>query len=70
MCGIEYRLNMWNSQNYCLGKSAGEEAVRIFHRGLAGGWDIEAADEICPEIICGIFIFCRYIEQENEFPIV
>ncbi len=23
-----------------------------------------------PEIICGIFIFCRYIEQENEFLVV
>lgn len=67
MGGNEYRLNMWNSQNYCLEKSTGEKVVQIFHRGLTGGWELEAADEITPEVICGIFVFCRYIEQENEF---
>lgn len=70
MGGKEYRLNMRNSQNYCLEKSTGEKVVQIFHRGLTGGWDLEAADEIAPEVICGIFVFCRYIEQENEFLIV
>lgn len=66
----EYLLIMQNSQNYHLQKSTGENAIQIFHRSLTGGWNIEAADEITPEIICGIFIFCRYIEQENEFLVV
>lgn len=65
-----YCLVMINSQNYLLKGQPGEVVVEIFHRGLTGGWDIEAADELRPEFICGIFVFCRYIEQENEFLIV
>ena len=39
-------------------------------KGIAGGWIVEDICGFVPEIICGIFIFCRYIEQENEFLIV
>ena len=66
----DYLLVMRNSQNYHMKKSSGNFAIEIFHRGLGGGWEIEAEDEITPEMICGIFIFCRYLEQENEFLIV
>lgn len=66
----QYCLFMRNSQNYILEKSTGEHAVQIFHRGLIGGWDIDATDDISPAILCGIFIFCRYLEQENEFLVV
>lgn len=65
-----YCLVMINSQNYLLKEQPGKKVMEIFHRGLAGGWDIEAADELRPELVCGIFIFCRYIERENEFLIV
>lgn len=65
-----YYLVMINSQNYLMSELPGKKVVEIFHRGLAGGWDIEAADELRPELICGIFVFCRYIERENEFLIV
>ena len=70
MLGDEYRLYMENSQNYVLGDSGGREAVRVIHCGLAGGWRIQAEERFSPGLICGIFIFCRYIEQENEFLIV
>ena len=40
------------------------------HRGIAGGWTLEDNCGFSPEMLCGIFIFCRYIEQENEFMIV
>lgn len=63
----EYCLTMKNSQNYVLEKPNGEPAATFFHRGLAGGWDIEARDALSPEILCGVFVFCRYMEQENEF---
>lgn len=66
----EYLLIMRNSQNYSLKKNTGEDAIQIFHRGLTGGWDIETSISISPEVICGIFIFCRYMEQENEFLVV
>ncbi len=63
----EYRLTMQNSQNYSLTEISGKIVVQIFHRGLIGGWNIEADDKFTPGMICAIFAFCRYIEQENEF---
>lgn len=62
----EYCLTMKNSQNYVLEKPNGEAAATFFHRGLTGGWDIEAREALSPEILCGLFVFCRYMEQENE----
>lgn len=68
--GSPYCLTMQNSQNYLLTESPQKVAVQILHRGLVGGWDIEVDEDFSPELICGIFIFCRYIELENEFLIV
>lgn len=68
--GEEYLLTMHNSQNYSLLNTCNSEVLRIMHKGIAGGWIVEDICGFVPEIICGIFIFCRYIEQENEFLIV
>ena len=66
----EYLLVMQNNQNYLLSDKSRKSIIQIFHRGIVGGWNIEAMDDFAPEIICGIFVFCKYIEQENEFSIV
>ena len=66
----EYLLVMQNDQNYLLSDKYSKAVIQIFHRGLVGGWDIEVMNDFAPEIICGIFVFCKYIEQENEFSIV
>ena len=68
--GEEYLLTMHNSQNYSLINAHNSEVLRIMHKGIAGGWAVEDICDFVPKIICGIFIFCRYIEQENEFLIV
>lgn len=68
--GNGYLLAMKDSQEYSLSGKDGEILVRVAHRGLCGGWAIEAASVFRPEMVCGIFIFCRYIEQENEFLVV
>lgn len=68
--GEEYLLTMHNSQNYSLINTHNSEVLRIMHKGIAGGWAVEDICGFVPEIICGIFTFCRYIEQENEFLIV
>lgn len=65
--GEMYILTMHNSQNYTLCDLSRREVLRIMHRGLAGGWSLEDHCGFAPEILCGIFAFCRYIEQENEF---
>jgi len=65
--GTEYRLVMKDSRNYLLERCPGQAAAKLVHCGLVGGWDIEAEDGLPPELICGVFVLCRYIEQENEF---
>lgn len=67
IAGKEYLLIMQNNQNYSLYQKTGKIIIQVFHRGLEGGWDIEATNDFAPEMICGIFVFCKYIEQENEF---
>lgn len=66
----EYELNMHNSQNYSMKASSGNVILQIMHRGLMGGWKFHDTHGFAPEILCGIFAFCRYIEEENEFIIV
>lgn len=65
-----YSLSMKDGRSYRLSDASGRVAVSISQRGLIGGWNITAADEFPPEAVCGIFAFCRYMEQENEFPMV
>lgn len=59
-------LFMLNSQNYVL-RQDGKTILSIIHNGIYGGWTIETGADFKAEDICGIFIFCRYIERENEF---
>ncbi len=64
-------LRMINSQNYRLTDTSGKVILTLLRRGIfSGGWNLDAAEELRPEFLCGIFIFCRYMEQENELPIV
>lgn len=66
----EYLLIMRNTKNYILSDKFDKAVIQIFHRGLTGGWNIEVMNDFLPEMICGIFVFCKYIEQENEFLLV
>lgn len=47
--------------------SQGNTVLQVMHTEISGGWTIDAPDNFSPEVITGLFIFCRYIEQENEF---
>ena len=68
--GESYRLVMLNSQNYTLYGKGGNTAVQIIHRGISGGWNIDAEDAFSPELLCGLFIFSKYLARENEFPMI
>ncbi len=68
--GSSYLLVMHNSQNYSLQNKDGTAVLQIMHKGISGGWTIETAENFDAQVLCGLFIFCRYIEQENEFMIV
>ena len=66
----EYDLTMHNAQNYSMKDQAGYVILQIMHRGLMGGWLLHDDHGFAPEVLCGIFTFCIYIEQENEFLVV
>ena len=68
--GFNYLLVMNNSQNYVLKNDSGASVLQIMHQGISGGWIIETNETFDAPILCGLFIFCRYIEQENEFSVV
>ncbi len=70
MAGKTYRLNRVNSQTYLMAEEGGNVLLRIAHKGLIGGWNIETRHSLDAALICGLFVFCRYMEQENEFLIV
>lgn len=63
-------LKMLNNRNYQLLDDKGQIVVQIVHKGLIGGWDIDASDCLSPTFLCALFAFCRYIEKENELLVV
>lgn len=68
--GISYLLVMYNSQNYSLQNKKGKSVLKIMHNGISGGWIVETDERFTIQILCALFVFCRYVEQENEFIIV
>lgn len=60
-------LEMLNSQNYELRSAAGSCLVQVLHRGLLGGWDLRCKVHLPPEALCGLLVFCLYLDRENEF---
>lgn len=57
-------------ENYLMKNRQGEVALCVLHRGIAGGWRIECGPEFEPWAICAVFVFCRYLEQENQMVVV
>lgn len=70
MDGHPCRLIMENSQNYVLVNENGRNLVRIIRLGLTGGWNVSTSGRFRPEMLCGLFALCRYMEQENEMILV
>lgn len=60
-------LEMLNSQNYELRSARGDCLVQVLHRGLLGGWDLRCRIHLPPEELCGLLVFCLYLDRENEF---
>lgn len=63
--GRGHMLVMRSAMRYELLSQGGALEVSIDHRGLAGGWDIEADDGISAAFLLGLFSFCRYMERGN-----
>ena len=52
------------------GRGPGMDPTAVDNVVMAGEVSSDGSCGFAPVIICGIFAFCRYIEQENEFLIV
>lgn len=61
-----YSLEMVSCENYLLKNARGDVALCVMHRGVSGGWRMECSPEFQPWAICAVFVFCRYLEQENQ----
>ena len=61
---------MENAGKYVLKEESGKAVMEITHRGLVGGWDIAGPEDFGCEGVCGIFLFGRFMERENEFWVV
>jgi len=68
--GNEYTLTMNNSKKYTMKNRNNVVVLSILHNGIMGGWLLEDSHGFAPEILCGIFTFCRYMEQENELLVI
>jgi hypothetical protein len=66
----KYSLLRRSATQYTLLDLAEEVAVELRRKGVQGGWSIETAQPFAPELLCGLFAFCRYLERENELVVV
>ncbi|MGC6175403.1 hypothetical protein [Lacrimispora sp. 38-1] len=62
-----YDLFMRSTREYCIMDENSWVAVRLEHCFEGGGWSVEADPVFSPFILMGFFIFCRYLDKENEF---
>lgn len=68
--GRQWRLSMRSSRRYTLTDEENREVLSVRHKGVLGGWTLEDSFGFDCGMLCGLFIFCRYIEQENELMLV
>ena len=62
-----YDLFMRSSEEYCIMDEESWVTVRLVHNIKGGGWNVDADPVFSPFILMGLFIFCRYLDRENEY---
>ncbi|MCD7845574.1 MAG: hypothetical protein LUG57_06965 [Oscillospiraceae bacterium] len=60
-----YLLTRQGADDYLLTDERGA-VLRAQRKSMSSAWNIESDAGFPAEIICGLYIFCRYIEHENE----
>lgn len=66
----KYQLFMNSNTNYSLIDDKNTTICSISHRGIKGGWQIITSSIKDDTILASIYVLCRFLELENEFPIV
>ncbi|HJC00929.1 MAG TPA: hypothetical protein H9764_10800 [Candidatus Flavonifractor merdavium] len=65
-----YTLYMDSGSLYRMEEEGAGCRMRMVHRGVAGGWRLECEPALPACFLCGLFVFCRYLEGENQFLVV
>lgn len=60
-----YLLTRRGANNYLI-TDENAAVLRARRKSMSSAWSIESDAGFPAEIICGLYIFCRYIEHENE----
>lgn len=66
----QYHLRMRDTCTYVMTDCFDQEAACLVHRGIKGGWNVTAREVFSPAMVCGLFVFCRYLERENDMPLL
>ena len=66
LSGEEYFVKMVSTTKYYILDENKHRILRINHRGVDGGWQIEEKEEMSHSEICVFFILCRFLEREKE----
>lgn len=62
-----YELSMKNNLECNLVDQRNWSVAKLVHNEKSGGWLLEADPVFSPYILMGLFLFCRYLDKENEF---
>lgn len=60
-----YLLTRRGANDYLL-TDEGDAVLQAKRQSMSSAWSIESDAGFPAELICGLYIFCRYIEHENE----
>lgn len=65
-----YELKMLNSQNFVMKDQKDCSVMEIIHNDIGGGWNTVIYKDFDSCIVMGMFVFCRFLDKENEFMVV
>lgn len=62
-----YELSMKDNLECNLVDQSNYNIANLVHNKKGGGWLLKADPVFSPYILMGLFLFCRYLDKENEF---
>ncbi len=66
----EYELFLHSCKDYEVRAQTDSLLAIISHKGLFDGWQLEVYHDVDFYFLCGLFVFCGYMDQENDFIVV
>lgn len=70
ICNKEFNLVRMCVNCYEVYDLSSQAVVKIYRSKATWKWLIDAEAEFVPAVLCGIFVFCKYLEKENELIVI